>query len=226
MYTTYLFIIQLLKKNLTIPYFTHNAIPCNLNELKEIYNLVYKSKYKFSTLDSLKRHFESLQFQTFYMTYTFNKYNKKVHTISYKYIDNFRSITGNYNFFLFCINRGQKRYTKLSFKKTRIVMEYLFPEPTIYEMYNNKELPSIAYDVIFEMEKEINENRNRNLKKLKEMEKELEMLKNQSKMGKFKKMKKEIKILKTKLKKQLKLLLIIIILFLFKLFYKKNDYNN
>ena len=225
-YTTYLFIMKLLKKNLTIPYFTHNAIPCNLNELKEIYNLVYRSKYKFSTLDSLKRHFESLQFQTFYMTYNFNKYNKKVHTISYKYIDNFRSITGNYNFSLFCINRGQKRYTKLSFRKTRIVMENLFPEPSKYEIYNNTELPSIAYDAIYEMEKEINENKNKNLKRFEEMKKELEILKKQLKMKKLEKMQKELEILKTKLKKQLKLYIIIIILVLFKLFYKINNYNN
>ena len=199
-YTTYLFIMQLLKKNLTIPYFTHNAIPCNLHDLKEIYNLVHKSKYKFSTLDSLKRHFESLQFQTFYMTYTFNKYNKKVHIISRKYIDNFGSITSNYNFSLFCINTGQTNYSKLSFQKTRIVMEYLFPEPTKYEIFNYTELPSIAYDVISEMEKEKNEN----MKKFKEMEKELKNLK--------------------KLKKQLKLLLIFVILVLFKFFNEKNNY--
>ena len=54
-YTTFLFIMNLLKKNLTVPYFEHNAIPCNLKDLKEIYSLVYRSKYKFSTLDSLKR---------------------------------------------------------------------------------------------------------------------------------------------------------------------------
>jgi hypothetical protein len=69
LYTTYLFIMKLLKKNLIVPDFTHNAIPCNLKDLKEIYYLVYRSKYKFSTLDSLKRHLESLQFQTFYMSY-------------------------------------------------------------------------------------------------------------------------------------------------------------
>ena len=125
---------------MTVPYFTHNAIPCNLKDLREIYYLVYRSKYKFSTLDSLKRHLESLQFQTFYMSYTFNKYNKKVHSLSYKYIDIGRSITSDYNISLFCINTGQKRYSNLSFKKARIVMENLFPEPTKYEIINYTEL--------------------------------------------------------------------------------------
>jgi hypothetical protein len=173
-YTTYLFIMKLLKKNLTIPYFTHNAIPCNLKELKEIYNLVYRSKYKFSTLDSLKRHFESLQFQTFYMSYTFNKYNKKVHSISNKYIDNKKSITENYNVSLFCINTGLEKYSNISFKISRIVMENLFPEPTKYELFNYKELPSIAYDIISEIEKDTKA-------KKREIKKELERIKKQSK---------------------------------------------
>jgi hypothetical protein len=241
-YTTYLFIMQiLLKKNLTIPNFTHNAIPCNLNELKEIYDLVYSSQYKFSTLDSLKRHFESLQFQTFYVTYTFNKYNKKVHTISSKYLDIYESITSNFNISLFCINTELKYYSELSFKKARIIMEYLFPEPTKYEIYNYSELPSIAYDVISKMEKEIKEKKNKNWKTFKEMKKELEMLKKQLKMKrfeeekklketkkfeeikKFEEMKKEIE----KLKKQLKILIIFIIIVLFKFFNNgKNNYIN
>ena len=234
-YTTYLFIMKLLKKNLTIPNFTHNAIPCNLYDLKEIFDLVNSSQHKFSTLDSLKRHVESLQFQTFYMTYTFNKYNKKVHKISAKYIDAYNSITGNFNFSLFCINTEQKDYSKLSLEKTRIIMEYLFPEPTKYEIYNYTELPSIAYEIISEMEKEINENRNKYGKKFKEMKKEIEILKKQLKMEKFEEKKKleemkkfeEMKKELEKLKKQLKLLIMFIILVLFKFFNNgKNNYIN
>lgn len=181
-YTTYLFIMKLLKKkNLTIPRFTHNAIPCNLKDLKEIYYLVKRSKYKFSTLDSLKRHIESLQFQTFYMSFTFNKYNRKVHTLSYKYIDNDRTITGNYNVSLFCINRGQKKYSNLSFKKSRIVMEKLFPEPTKYELINYSELPSVGYDIISQIEKKRVKCLN-NIKNNKKMKKQLESLKKQSKL--------------------------------------------
>jgi hypothetical protein len=179
LYTTYLFIMNLLKKNLTVPYFTHNAIPCNLKDLREIYYLVYRSKYKFSTLDSLKRHLESLQFQTFYMSYTFNKYNKKVHSLSYKYIDIERSLTSNYNVSLFCINTGQKRYSNLSFKKARIVMENLFPEPTKYEIINYTELASNAYDIISEMEIDANVNRKNclnNTRNNKEMKKQLKLL--------------------------------------------------
>jgi hypothetical protein len=191
-YTTYLFIMKLLKKDLIVPFFTHNAIPCNFEELKEIYDLVYKSKYKFSTLDSLKRHFESLQFQTFYMSYTFNKYNKKVHPLSNHYIDNNYSITENYNFSLFCINTGNEDYSNLSFRKTRIVMENLFPKPTKYELINHTEFPSLAYDTISQMEKKI-------IKNNEIIKKRLEGI-----------------------KKQLNLFLIFIMLFIFKLLNKNN----
>jgi len=195
-FTTYRYIIQLIKKNLIVPYFTHNAIPCNLKELKEIYDLVSKSEHKYSTLDSIYRHFESLQFQTFYMSYLFNKYKKKVHPISYNYIDNEASITGNYNVSLFCINTGQKDYSDLSFKKARISMENLFPEPTKYELLNQTELPSIAHSIISEMEKEIKNNKKEitDLKKIKndeKMKEELERLKKE--LEKYRKENAELK---------------------------------
>ena len=51
---TLLFILRLLKKKeLIVPKFTHNALPCNLKDIKEMYNLVYKSEFKSSTLDSI-----------------------------------------------------------------------------------------------------------------------------------------------------------------------------
>jgi hypothetical protein len=61
-------------------------------------------------------------------------------------------------------------------------MENLFPEPSKYEIYNNTELPSIAYDVIYEMEKELNENKNKNMERFEEMKNELEIIKKQLKM--------------------------------------------
>ena len=35
------------------------------------------------------------------MSFTFNKYNRQFHPLSYKYIDNDRTITDNYNVSLF-----------------------------------------------------------------------------------------------------------------------------
>jgi predicted nuclease with TOPRIM domain len=77
----------------------------NLKELKEIYYLIKESKYKETTLNSLYRHLESIQFQTFVLAYTFIKYKKKVKNISYRFIKLNDSIKENYNYSLFCINR-------------------------------------------------------------------------------------------------------------------------
>jgi hypothetical protein len=81
-YLTYLFIMNALsRKKIIVPKFTHNAIPINVNEIKEIYDLIEKSKFNKTTLFSTYRHSSSLQFQTFYLSYTFIKYEKKVHNI-------------------------------------------------------------------------------------------------------------------------------------------------
>ena len=84
LYLTYLFILKKYNESRFFPTHTHNAIPVNLKELKEIYDLVYQSEYKSGTLDSLYRHVENLQFQTLILSYTFIKYKKKVRNISNK----------------------------------------------------------------------------------------------------------------------------------------------
>ena len=68
-FLTYSFILNLFNisetTNIFIPKFTHNAIPVNLNDVKEIYDLIYKSQYKFNTLDCLYRISGYIQFQIF-----------------------------------------------------------------------------------------------------------------------------------------------------------------
>ena len=153
---TLLFILRLLKKEkLIAPKFTHNAIPCNLNDIKEMYDLVYKSEFKSSTLDSIYRGIETLQFQSFYITYKFNKNYNKVNPISCGYIDISNVIFANYDYSLFVINTGGLDYRPISFKKQRLVMEKIFPEPTPYEVINNSYVPSFAFNLVYELDKEI-----------------------------------------------------------------------
>ena len=133
LYSTYLFVLRLFNGAQYFPIHTHNAISINLNDLKEIYNLIYESEYRNSTLFSLYRHINSLQFQTLVLSYTFIKYNKKIKNISWKLVQNKYSLYQNYNISLFCINTGSINYSSLSFMKSKIVMEYLFPERTKYE---------------------------------------------------------------------------------------------
>ena len=167
---TILFILRLLKrKKLIVPKYTHNALPFNLNDIKEMYDLVYKSEFKSSTLDSIYRGKETLQFQTFYMTYKFNKnFNIKVNQIRCAYIDHNNAIFANYNYSLFVINTGGEDYTPISFKKARLAMEKIFPDPTPYEIINNNSyFPSFAFNIVYELEKEIEELKVNNLNKRK-----------------------------------------------------------
>ena len=137
LYITYSFILKMFRKSLIFPAHTHNAIPINLNELKEIYDIIFKSEFKFSTLDSLYRKIDSLQFQAFYLSYSFIRFLKKVKNISNNLIQNKNAIFADYNYSLFCINTGSIKYDSLVFMESKIVMEYLFPFPSKFEIINN-----------------------------------------------------------------------------------------
>ena len=153
LYLTYSFLLELFNQTKYFPIHTHNAIPVNLKELKEVYDLVYQSEYKSCTLDSLYRSNDNLQFQVLILSYTFIKYKKKVRNISNKLIQSRYAIFEDYNFSLFCINTGAIKYTPLSFIESKIVMEYLFPNPSPYEISSNN-LPTLTLNALFLIEKE------------------------------------------------------------------------
>jgi hypothetical protein len=107
-------------------------------KLKEIFEIIKASKYKKETLDSLYRQIGYIQFQSFYLSYFFIKYKRKVNLIPSKYIDvgNIKFDVGQ-KFPLFCINTGAGNYSYLKFHKAKIFMEYLFPKQTPYEIADN-----------------------------------------------------------------------------------------
>ena len=158
LYLTYIFILNIFKKSknefLYIPKFTHNAIPVNVRELKEIYNLVYNSEYKSATLDSLYREIGYVQFQQFVLSYTFIKYDKKVKDIGYTFIKINNTISANYNYSLFCINTADYNYSNMNYYIAKISMEYLFPIPTPYEIIDFS-LANLSFNVIKSMEETI-----------------------------------------------------------------------
>ena len=161
MYNTYFFFISYFKGPIIVPYFTHNAIPSNVNDLKEIYDLVYNSTYRDPTLESIDRHIDSLQFQTSVNVYTFNKYSRKVNLINYNYIDIKDNLKGNFNFPLFCINTGNnKEYSKMDFSTAKLMMEKLFPHPTPYEIIDYNTIPKLAFSVMKKFEDDIRDLKN------------------------------------------------------------------
>ena len=135
-FAAYIDLIKIFNKSIIVPHHTHNAIPANIKEIKETYDLIQKSEFKSYTLDSLYRHKYSIQFQTFLTSYSFIKYNKKVRYISSKYISIKKSFLANYNYSLFCINTGASDVHNINSSKIKMIMEHLFPVPTIYEKNN------------------------------------------------------------------------------------------
>jgi hypothetical protein len=124
-FLTYNFIYNIfnvsLNESLFIPFYTHNAIPINLNDAKEVYDLIYNSKYKYGTLDCHYRYFEFIHFQIFISAYTFIKYKRKVNHISHKYVQLNKSLTTNYKVSLFCINKGALKDTSSSIRPVTII---------------------------------------------------------------------------------------------------------
>ena len=161
MYNTYYFFIDYFNGPIIVPYFTHNAIPSCVKDLKEIFDIVENSKYKNATLESIVRHIDSLQFQTSVNIYTFNKYSRKVNIVKYNYIDTENALQGNFDYPLFCINTGNnKEYQKISFPIARLVMDKLFPEPSPYEIIDYNIIPKLGFELVKRMEDDINKLKN------------------------------------------------------------------
>ena len=222
---TYSFIMDILsRKKIIVPKFTHNAIPINVNEIKEIYDLIEKSKFNKTTLYSTYRHINSLQFQTFYLSYTFVKYQKKVHNIPHKLIRFRNSLYSSFDCALFCINTNANQNSELSKQLFIIMMENLFPKQTPYEIIENSKL-STAIKVIKQLIGKTNELQVQ-LIKLKKKVIKLENLKknNQSFINAFEINKDKLRKYNSKKKKilvyslALSLVSIIKILFHFKIF--------
>ena len=105
------------------------------------------------------------------------------------YIDHNNALTANFNRPLFVINAGGYDYTTISFKKARIAMEKVFPEPTPYEIYNYSFYPSFVFDIVYELDKELKDCKN----KIEEYEKTLlEVKKEKKKIKKQKEMEKKM----------------------------------
>ena len=71
--------------------------------------------------------------------------------IDSKFIKINDSILENYNFSLFCINKGPGNYSYLTYYKAKIIMEYLFPIPSPYEIIDNT-LKNISFNLSYSLE--------------------------------------------------------------------------
>ena len=125
-------------KKLIEPSFTHNAIPVKCSDIKELHDLVLdKYKYGKDMLFSKERSTYDLQFQTLYMAYVKNKYDRKVSKIHSEFFD--LAYAGKIirkkdeKIKLFVINTSSGKYNYIFYKREKHILNQLFPEKTIYE---------------------------------------------------------------------------------------------
>ena len=126
--------------------FTHNAIPMNINDLKEIFQVIQKYKYINETLYSIERSIYTLLTQYFYCLYNLNIKHRKVHSIPHEYykIESLKS--GCLKAPLFVVNTGgdiiiKKKQSDAAMK----MVQERFPNPTRYEIINESNLSSINF---------------------------------------------------------------------------------
>ena len=126
---------------------SHNAIAYNIQDLKEIYELVVKNyQYANETLNSLERHILTLQTQHFVDLYEFNVKHRKVNSLKFNVFSmDLLKLHNLYSTDLFAINTGgDKIYREEEYKNQREIMQLRFPNKTPYEiddlsLHNNKQ---------------------------------------------------------------------------------------
>ena len=155
LYETYLFILKLFKKATFAPAHNFNAIPLNIKELEEIYNVIYNSDYKFNTLYSYYKNEKAIQFQVFVFSYGFLKHHKKVINLPTKLCNNKSPTLSHYNYSLFSFILEENTCEYITFMKQKIILEYLFQDPTPYEKpIINNTFHILAYNAVYTIDSE------------------------------------------------------------------------
>lgn len=135
------FLYDTLGKNIITPaedymYFHHNALGENIDELKEVYDLVKKNyKHADACISAKFRNNNAFSHQTVYSFYIINKHGRKIKKLRGDYVD-LRSAKNyaNFDIPLFCINTGGDiKYTEEDYAAAKAAMNRAFPKPHKYE---------------------------------------------------------------------------------------------
>ena len=126
--------------------FTHNAYSENIDDLKEIFEVIQNYKYINETLYSKERNILTLNKPHFYNLFQLNIKHKKVHSIPYKYIEMEKINKLQLNTALFVINTGGNHIpSKRHYKLQKKIMDKRFPFQSKYEFKTNIE---IKYNIL------------------------------------------------------------------------------
>ena len=136
------FFIDRYNKTLINTKITHNAKGENIDDLKEIYSIIQNYQYINETLFSIERNILTLNQPHFVNLYQLNIKKKKVHSLSWKYIEIEKlKIANLYKFCFFVINTGGNHMpSKRQYNLQKILMNKRFPLKTKYEIEDNHNL--------------------------------------------------------------------------------------
>jgi len=145
--STEVFLLDLYKdQRLIYTEFTHNAIPMNINDLKEIFQVIQKYKYINETLYSIERSIYTLLTQYFYNLYNLNIKHRKVHSIPHDYYEVQNLKPENLMSPLFAVNTGGDFIVeKEKMDAAMRMVQERFPNPCKYEIVNVSKLSSITF---------------------------------------------------------------------------------
>lgn len=136
-YCTNKYFIERYKIPLIDILFTHNAIPENIDDLKEISEEIKYYKFINETLFSKERYILTLNQPQFHNLYQLNIKHKKVNPIKYKYINMELIKKEALNTELFVINTsGNHKPLNRQYKIQQKIMEKRFPFKTLFEINN------------------------------------------------------------------------------------------
>jgi len=134
-YNTDKFILKEHNIPLTKVLFTHNSIPENVDDLKEIYEEANKYEYINATLLSKQRHVQSLCHQHFLNIFNLNIKHRKVHLIRSYYFRMENLKKTNLNKYLFVINTsGNHRPLHRDYEIQSKIMRKRFTFDIIYDI--------------------------------------------------------------------------------------------
>ena len=133
----YKFFVEHYNQTLISGGFTHNALSLNIDDIKEVFDLI-KNKYEYAneTLYSKTRNLFNLQSQTMFNTYSLNIKKRKVNIIRRKFIDlNELRKYKNLDIDLFVINKsGENKYKNVEYLYEKYILNLKYNESTKYEI--------------------------------------------------------------------------------------------
>ena len=126
---------------LTIAGFTHNAVPVNVEDLKEIHELIVnKYQYAKEFLYSKERIIHDLQAQSFFNTYSLTIKKRKLNSIPYAYFDIAFLKDKKFDIELFVLNTsGDRKYTSSMKNNVKDILENKYNIPTPFEIVETKQ---------------------------------------------------------------------------------------